>query len=289
MGAHLAMDEQAVPPAEQLRKTGIAPAGDMRWGAHICLFYETLQDLTEVNADYFRAGLELGELCLWALSDPVTYDTAIEGLRGSIPGFDAHLASGRIELVPGREWYLDDDVFDERKIVTTWHAKADEALVRGFTGLRASGNAFWLKTDKWKYEARLDRSLEGRKILALCTYELRTARAIDLLEAARTHNFSLTRRNGEWEFLETPELAAARRQIARLNSAIEILSRPFPGSEQLTQRERVVLAQLIKGASSKQAARDLGISPRTVEFHRANIMRKLDARNLADLVSRVLQ
>jgi two-component system response regulator FixJ len=67
------------------------------------------------------------------------------------------------------------------------------------------------------------------------------------------------------------------------------LSRPFPGSEQLTERERVVLAQLIKGASSKQAARDLGISPRTVEFHRANIMRKLDARNLADLVSRVLQ
>jgi hypothetical protein len=32
--------------------------------------------------------------------------------------------------------------------------------------------------------------LEGHKVLALCTYELGTARAIDLLEAARTHNFS---------------------------------------------------------------------------------------------------
>ena len=42
------------------------------------------------------------------------------------------------------------------------------------------------------------------------------------------------------------------------------------------------------GASSKEAARSLGISPRTVEFHRANIMQKLGARNMVDLVHKVL-
>jgi DNA-binding CsgD family transcriptional regulator len=52
----------------------------------------------------------------------------------------------------------------------------------------------------------------------------------------------------------------------------------------LTPRERVVLAQIVKGASSKDAARTLGISPRTVEFHRANILEKLGAKNTAELV-----
>ena len=63
-----------------------------------------------------------------------------------------------------------------------------------------------------------------------------------------------------------------------------MLSDGFKGSQQLTTRERVVLAQLVRGATSKEAARVLNISPRTVEFHRANIMKKLGARNLVELV-----
>jgi DNA-binding CsgD family transcriptional regulator len=50
----------------------------------------------------------------------------------------------------------------------------------------------------------------------------------------------------------------------------------------------VALGQIVSGSSSKEAARRLGISPRTVEFHRANVMRKLGAKNTADLVRRVL-
>ena len=40
----------------------------------------------------------------------------------------------------------------------------------------------------------------------------------------------------------------------------------------------------MRGASSKEAARWLDVSPRTVEFHRANIMQKLGAKNAPDLV-----
>lgn len=76
--------------------------------------------------------------------------------------------------------------------------------------------------------------------------------------------------------------------IRRLNGAIDILSNPFPGREMLTQRERVALAQIVKGASSKAAARNLSISPRTMEFHRANILRKLGVRNVAELIYKVL-
>jgi DNA-binding CsgD family transcriptional regulator len=56
----------------------------------------------------------------------------------------------------------------------------------------------------------------------------------------------------------------------------------------LTPRERQVLAEIMAGASNKEAGRKLGISPRTIEVHRARIMEKLGARNTAHLVRIVL-
>lgn len=159
--------------------------------------------------------------------------------------------------------------------------------------MRVSGNAFWFETNLWtafrEYEAELDRSLAGRRMIVLCTYSLKASRAVDVLDVARTHNFSIAKREGRWDFLETPELAEARREIGRLNGAIDILSKPFPGSRNLTRREQVVLAQVVKGSSSKETARNLNISSRTVEFHRNNIMQKLGARNVIDLLRIVLQ
>ncbi|MEI9991953.1 MAG: response regulator FixJ [Rhizomicrobium sp.] len=52
----------------------------------------------------------------------------------------------------------------------------------------------------------------------------------------------------------------------------------------LTPRERNVLDQLVVGRSNKVAAYELGISPRTIEIHRAHIMDKMNARSLSDLV-----
>lgn len=52
----------------------------------------------------------------------------------------------------------------------------------------------------------------------------------------------------------------------------------------LTERERQVLDYLIEGATNKEIARELGISHRTVELHRANIMEKTGAKSLSRLV-----
>jgi len=48
--------------------------------------------------------------------------------------------------------------------------------------------------------------------------------------------------------------------------------------ESLTPRERQVLDLVKQGATNSKTARDLGISPRTVEIHRANALRKLNAK-----------
>lgn len=54
--------------------------------------------------------------------------------------------------------------------------------------------------------------------------------------------------------------------------------------DRLTPREKEVVRELVKGATSKEIARLLDLSPRTVEAHRRNIMAKLEAGSLAELV-----
>lgn len=106
-------------------------------------------------------------------------------------------------------------------------------------------------------------------------------------------------KHGALDFIEKPfrgsELLArleeavgayTRRQNEGIGSKIATLH--FPGREPLTRREREVLEQFASGASNKEAGRTLGISPRTIEDHRANIMKKLGARNAADLIRMVL-
>lgn len=52
----------------------------------------------------------------------------------------------------------------------------------------------------------------------------------------------------------------------------------------LSERERQVLEGLIAGHSNKTIAHDLGISPRTVEVYRANLMAKMEAKSLSELI-----
>ena len=52
----------------------------------------------------------------------------------------------------------------------------------------------------------------------------------------------------------------------------------------LTVREREVLDLVVQGQSNKAVANALGLSAKTVEFHRAKVMEKLQARSVADLV-----
>jgi DNA-binding CsgD family transcriptional regulator len=256
------------------------------------VFYETKDDLLDTAVAYFKAGLESNEFCVWAISDPITRDDARDALRRAVPELARYEAAGQIELLGATDWFFKGGMFALNRAIRGWHDKLRRALAKGYEGMRLSGNAFWIKTRHWKefceYEQELDRSVAGRRMIVLCTYSLRASRAVDVLDVARVHQCTVGRRHGDWEFLATPELIRATREIRKLKGALDVLSKQFPGSESLTPRERVALAHIVRGATNKEIARTLGVSPRTVEFHRANVMNKLGARNAADLVRKVV-
>ena len=240
---------------------------------------------------YFEAGLKSNEFCVWAISDPITWEDAVNALREVVSDFDQRLEAGQIEIIPGTEWYLPGGEFDLQQITGGWRVKLATALAKGYDGMRVSGNAFWIGTSHWKefceYEYELDESLAGQRMIVLCTYSLSASRCVDLLEVARAHKLTIVRRNGEWEFLATPEFKPGA-EVRGRSEALDDLSKPFQGHETLTSRERSVLSLIVKGLSSKEIARKLDIAPRTVEFHRANLLKKTGAKSTIDLMHIVL-
>ena len=102
-------------------------------------------------------------------------------------------------------------------------------------------------------------------------------------------------RSGAVDFIEKPidgagiveRMEAAIAELAGEEGFPDIVTH-LPGCEPFTRREREVLARIAVGETNKEAARKLGLSSRTIEGYRASIMRKVGARNAAELLRRVL-
>ena len=118
----------------EMRKTGMDVVGDIAWGTHCCLFYETKADLLDTLVSYCKAGLESQEFCLWVIAAPVTEEDAARALRHVVPDIDRYLADGSIEIVAARDWYLQDGTFNLERVIRGWNERLARALAGGYAG-----------------------------------------------------------------------------------------------------------------------------------------------------------
>jgi FixJ family two-component response regulator len=102
-------------------------------------------------------------------------------------------------------------------------------------------------------------------------------------------------RNGAMDFIQKPYREQALLDSINAALALDAATRHSSGAaddiEQrlvdLTGREREVLGQILAGLTSKEIARELNVSPRTVEAHRKNLLRKLGAGSVKELMLRL--
>ena len=104
-------------------------------------------------------------------------------------------------------------------------------------------------------------------------------------------------RLGAFDFIEKPysdnlllervQQALRRRETQRDRDAA--VARTREAFQRLSPREREVLAHVIEGRSNKMIARELGLSIKTIEVHRASLMQKMGAGSLAELIRHVVQ
>jgi PAS domain S-box-containing protein len=190
------------------RPLGIERLGDMSWGTHFCLFYETERDLLETLSLYFKTGLANNEYCLWIT--PESFDKARNALIQAIPLADQHLKAGNLEVISYQEWYFEGGIYDATKSIQGFDTKLAQALEKGYTRMRVLADESWLDQEYWKvfidYEGKLDKRFTGKPISIVCAYLTVARSAADILDVAQTHRFVAAKRRGKWVILEAPEL-----------------------------------------------------------------------------------
>jgi FixJ family two-component response regulator len=102
--------------------------------------------------------------------------------------------------------------------------------------------------------------------------------------------------HGAFDFLQKPfrdqdlldRIQKAIARDARLRQSLGEHAKIRARLATLTDREREVLDLMILGKQNKAVAQDLGVSPRTIEIHRARVMEKMNAESVAELVRMML-
>jgi len=119
---------------------------------------------------------------------------AARTLKRVLPRLDSYLERGQIEIIPYTQWYLGDGAFEASRVLNGWIKKCDEALARGYGGLRLTGDTLWLEKPTWRdfanYEATLDRTTSKARIKAICTYSLDKCQAAEVIDVVKNHGYT---------------------------------------------------------------------------------------------------
>jgi PAS domain S-box-containing protein len=209
---------------DELRNSGIDVIGGVPWGTHFCQFYKTKQDLIDTLIPYFKAGLESNEYCMWVTSEPLMVAEAEEAMRKAFDGFDEYLCRGQIEIMPYNEWYLLGGMFDDDHVLKGWVSKLEQALARGYFGLRLTGNTFWLERNHWQafteYEAKVNDVIGKYKMLAICTYCLDKCDGTAVIDVIKNHQFALIKQEGKWDIIESSIYKQAKEALIKSRETI---------------------------------------------------------------------
>lgn len=87
---------------------------------HVCLFYQSKNDLIDILIPYFRQGLEENELCVWATSESLEAEEAEAALKKEVKNLDYYIKRGQIEILDARTLYIQSGKLEAGRVLKFW-------------------------------------------------------------------------------------------------------------------------------------------------------------------------
>lgn len=225
------------PPSTSGRK-GLDIFQHLNWGSHICLLYQQKPDLLKMLIQYIQAGLENQEYCICLTSDSLFLQQTQMALKKAIPNFEHYCQKGQIEFLNSKEWYLGKGKLRLESVTNDCFARLNQALARGYKGLRISSHNTWMQNKYWnalqKYASHFDKMVQDYKIIAMCSYALNKCHASQMLDLCRNHQCTYLSSSGVSQAITRAEVPK-RPNHSKVNSPIkthyfldQALSEPNP-------------------------------------------------------------
>jgi hypothetical protein len=158
---------------------------------HICNFYKSKDALADILVPYFASGLARNQSCIWVTSPYLDANEAKSILENVVINFNGYVAKKQIKIIPYDLWYFKNKKFDRNKILKEWRIEEQNAINRGFQGLRLNTDNFWVHDDIWKlfveYERTIDTALANRNVTALCSYYTGNCTCTEIADILQNH------------------------------------------------------------------------------------------------------
>jgi hypothetical protein len=157
---------------------------------------------------------------MWVTSKPLGKEDVLKAMKKAVPNFDQHLKNGQIEILPHTQWYLKGGKFDSKRVLNGWVNRCDQALAKGYEGLRLTGNTFWLEKKDWRkftdYEEEVNNLIGRYRMIAICTYSLDKCGTNEVIDVISNHQLTLIKREGKWNLIVSSERRRAEESLEAL-------------------------------------------------------------------------
>ncbi len=281
-----------------LLDVGIPGVGALPPGAHLCALYSGPAERDGILFPFLREGLRVDDTCRCFIDDlepDAVRDGAVREAGVPRPPDD------RFDVRPASDVYLESGTFSIEHMTSVLSDSLDEAVGVGSGTLRVTGEMPWPGVqrqpggvdDFFAYESALNDIVHERPAVFMCMYDL-TLFGVDMLVAAlKTHPIVLLDRTviDNPHYLPRDEYEAdvgAHPDVPPLGTAS---TEPPPPDlwPSLTPGEVRAAELVARGLTNKEVARDLVVSPHTVDAHLKHIFTKLGIHSRVELTVVAMQ
>jgi DNA-binding CsgD family transcriptional regulator len=239
----------------------------------ICHLYSTNVEKLEIGTSFIVHGIRNKEKCIY-ISDRIIPKEFMYRLRGSAIDVNKLIRDKDFEEIPimGKQIESMDDPHSFIRLL--------EPIVKMYSDsgrrvrvLRAKTNLPFSHTSLLWREALLDKFCLEYPLILMSQYEMGRISSQDAVSLFRTHPMVVYDNTVYDSSFHTPPDEILSKVEVEYNTYVS-----------LTSKEKAILRYIVNGYSNRSIAKELSISVKTVETHRANIMKKLNISKLVDLV-----